>query len=1110
MLELLLPFLASVLITLLLRQMDKSNLNLRKLKNFMERGQKELQEIASAKKEELKDATTRFDMLLMQSDQQVKLLLDHSDESEKRLSSVESGLNSLKEVGSEIQQLENITFSVKDQVHLIHHSLNRLGEESKRLKRLEVDINRLNHKSDQQLNRFQDAITQKSNEVFSKVEQKLEEIARDATDFQNQLREELMIKQEKLGLATEDNYSELESNLKQSSAQLAEDLISQHQSLSNDRESLKQAISKIRDELTVDLPKSMERIRQEQRENSAVIQEELSTTKKSIQEEAHNMDARLKQVFEEIDDQRTNLMQELLADSERLHQEFDQINLDSLEKKDEIVQAARVEARKVQSNIEKFQELYANARETLFHEATRREGELLERMNELETSSDNLIEKLNETKHQHLIEIQDSIQDSLKVIRGQAEEVFRKAIDNYQEKNVEILHSFQSLEEKIESVSLAEDERIQKSEERFEQIEESAKDQINEVLRKGMETQENYLADLEHKWQHAVDELDNRTRTLDESIQEIQLQSKQYLDERVHQLNDSVNQVEEKLQTLKGNLESEWRRDSDSIVRNFNESSKKAYDLFLSADEKINDHNSRIQKMINEHAQTFEKVESDLIEKLSTDISDQWDKMRQISQDWKEDNEIHVSEVMNRFKEKVENKEGELSRRMESITHTVTDMRRALETKQETIVDQLLQEKRGMERDIQQLSAEKLEDFENSVDQHFNDRKNRFFELVRESESQVETLRDDVIQQTESSLQSLDKELTAYRKEQRDHLEELGLESGKLNRELSDMNKAIKELKHESEYFDNLHEHISKVRELSADLDKRLDSAEDKNEMLESIYHKVEDLNKLRIKIEGELNQIAKRRDRIDNIEEQVQVILDLHDQIEERSTALNDYNEKLEKLMDSHSMMDKQQEKVDILMKDFLGQQELIESTINVMKGQSNSMNSISEDVERLIAIFEATDEKANKLREEFQSLDSNYKNLQKQSGDLDKIERRFLEVEDLLEDIDSKRDQLQHLKDQYTGLQNNIDQSVSAISTIEQNAETKIEQLSQFYTAINDKADQQPQYGNNGVGDKKDVVLRLGRLGWSAQEIATKVQMDEGTIQTILSTFSRPSLRG
>ena len=63
MLEFFLPFLASVLITLLLRQMDKSNLNLRKLKNFMERGQKELQEIARTKKEELKEYQTNYQNL---------------------------------------------------------------------------------------------------------------------------------------------------------------------------------------------------------------------------------------------------------------------------------------------------------------------------------------------------------------------------------------------------------------------------------------------------------------------------------------------------------------------------------------------------------------------------------------------------------------------------------------------------------------------------------------------------------------------------------------------------------------------------------------------------------------------------------------------------------------------------------------------------------------------------------------------------------------------------------------------------------------------------------------------------------------------------------------
>ena len=74
MLEFLWPFLASVAVTLLLRQMDKSNLNLENLKTLWSAAKKNSGNYKE-KKEELKDATTRFDMLLIQSEQQVKLLM---------------------------------------------------------------------------------------------------------------------------------------------------------------------------------------------------------------------------------------------------------------------------------------------------------------------------------------------------------------------------------------------------------------------------------------------------------------------------------------------------------------------------------------------------------------------------------------------------------------------------------------------------------------------------------------------------------------------------------------------------------------------------------------------------------------------------------------------------------------------------------------------------------------------------------------------------------------------------------------------------------------------------------------------------------------------------
>lgn len=1109
MLEFLWPFLASVAVTLLLRQMDKSNLNLRKLKNFMERGKKELQEITREKKEELKDATTRFDMLLIQSEQQVKTLNDQAAEGEKRLTEVETGLKSLQEMGGEIKELESITYSIKDQIHLVHHSLNRLGEEAKRLKRIESDINRLNQKSEQQLAHFDDSVKQQSGEIFQKIEQKLEVIAHDATDFQNKLREELIVKQDRLGQAAEQNFQTLEQNLKQASSQLAEEIVQQNDNLTQQADNLRHIIEKIDSELKTELPARMQKLSTEQLAAADEVKAELNLAKVTIEEESRAVDARIKQVFEEIEGRRNELMQEVLADTERLHQEFDQLNLDSIEKKDEIVQAARSEARKTQANIEKFQDLYANARETLFHEASRREREILERMSELENNHDQLIEKLNEAKHQHLIEIQESIQESLKMIRGQAEEVFRKAADLYQDKNIEILQSFENLEDKIASVSAAEDERLEKTGLRIEQLEESVKSEIQIILQKGRENQEKYLVDLETRWNSAVTDLDLRMKELDDNIQEIQNQSRNYIDERTNQLNQSVNQVEERLYNLKSNMEQNWKSDSESILKSFQEASHKAQELFQSADHKIEENNQKVQSLIDHHVQTFDKVESELIEKLNNNIDDQWDRMRQLSEEWKEDNEVHTSDVLNRFKEKVENKESELTRRMENITHSLTDMRRTLETKQETVIDQILQEKRVIEKEIGQLTNEKVEDFESTVDQHFQDRKSRMQEIAKETEQQLASLHENAISQSESSLNSLEKELSDYRREQRDSQEEFGIESDRLKRELSDMNKYLKELKHESEYLENLQDQISRIRELSNELDKRLSLADDKNEILESIYLKVEDLNKLRVKIDNELNQVAKKRDRMDSIEEQVNLILDLHDQIEERSAALNDYNEKLERLMDSHSLINKQQEKVDILMKDFLSQQQLIENTITVMKGQSNSMNSITEDVERLIAIFDTTDEKANQLREEYQTLDANYRSLQRQAADLEKIERRFLEVEDLLTDIDSRRNQLQNLRDQYSELQGTIDQSVSAISSIEQNAESKIQQLSQFYSAIKDKADQAPYGVSNGVGDKKDVVLRLGRLGWSAQEIANKVQMDEGTIQAILSTFSRQPLR-
>ena len=59
MLEYALPVAASVFFTLFLRRLDKSNVNLKKIKAIAERAERELGDLTLKKKEELKDAKNR-------------------------------------------------------------------------------------------------------------------------------------------------------------------------------------------------------------------------------------------------------------------------------------------------------------------------------------------------------------------------------------------------------------------------------------------------------------------------------------------------------------------------------------------------------------------------------------------------------------------------------------------------------------------------------------------------------------------------------------------------------------------------------------------------------------------------------------------------------------------------------------------------------------------------------------------------------------------------------------------------------------------------------------------------------------------------------------------
>jgi septal ring factor EnvC (AmiA/AmiB activator) len=114
-------------------------------------------------------------------------------------------------------------------------------------------------------------------------------------------------------------------------------------------------------------------------------------------------------------------------------------------------------------------------------------------------------------------------------------------------------------------------------------------------------------------------------------------------------------------------------------------------------------------------------------------------------------------------------------------------------------------------------------------------------------------------------------------------------------------------------------------------------------------------------------------------------------------------------------------------------------------------------------------------------------------------------MEIEDLMSDIEKKKTQIIAFNKQFEELRKAMSSSVQQIEKIEQNAESKVRQLSEFMKAMDEQTANKVTITKTlspaGVGDKKEMVRKLSDFGWSADEIAQRVNLDIHTIETILS---------
>jgi len=1010
MVEYALPVAASVFFTLFLRRLDKSNVNLKKVKAIAERAERELAELTLKKKEELKDATIRFDSLLQNADKYLAALTGKLEQAKADLNSVETTRQNLRVMDTELQSLDNTTRSVKDQLKFINESLDKIDQQQKKIKKLQDHVKHVDDEAANMIDAFQAALKDKSGEILGVLEKKFEEITNETLSMQGELRDDLMARHTDLKAEVEASYEELEADLKKSAQDLTQNIESRIQTQIQAVTDLQERIFSAEKNLEVTVPDMIREIKNDLLRDMHEQAQKLETLKLSLGGTEDTMRKKLQAFREELEQQRSLLFHEIATEAERIRDQISNLDLDALAKKDEIIKSARSEAQKIQKNIDEFNDQYARAKETLFQESSRRESDLNNRIDEIETLSKNITQHLTTNRARGLEEMQSELSKALTEIKSASRELFSDI-------EQEILRESGMLRERISGVQAEVTEIVERTEERCENLE--AK--VSEISQNSEKEFANYLKEM--------------------------------------------------------------KKAAEKGIAEFREKIADADRHFESAEARLEEIVKDARNVLHRNSMEIEKNRADTMR----------------------DTEMQLGDAVQKFRTRIEEKENEFTSKIELNIARFFDMKKGLEATQETLIENLQSEKRRIEQEIRQSNDQQLKLFDQELSERETRHRSQLQSLASDSVGEFRGKVNDLMDRLLEMKADTDSTFKEFQENQQEVYAAIVNETRTTGQEIRELKESLSVLKAEGISVEKNRQATENLRTLIRELGQKIEQADGKNQTLGEVYQRVEEMKEMRTKLDTELLMLKDKRDKVTKLEESINFVLGMQNEIEAKSVQLQKLQSNLNEFSEHYAKLDNERRKADVLMQNLVDENRLIQKTIDKIEEQDKHIDSLNEGITQLNGFFQRVEQRSHLLKEQLETITDQMVSLTKNESELKALQGRFMEIEDLMADIDQKKSQIITFNKQFEELRKSMSSSVQQIEKIEQNAETKVRQLSEFMKALDEGAAGKVSLTKTmtpaGVGDKKEMVKKLAKLGWHADEIAQRINMDIQAIETILS---------
>jgi len=803
-----------------------------------------------------------------------------------------------------------------------------------------------------------------------------------------------------------------------------------------------------------------------------------------------------------------------------IRQAVDRVFDESENRKVEFIKSAEEELLKFQSKMDSFQEIYNESIESMHEKSAIAAGEVNELIAGLNLAVEGALSKIEDLSADEMRELQNQINQAITSVQGRAEEVFRESYEEFVADVKEYRDEFTRVQEQIQTLESISQERYEKLEGDMaavkNQIQEELSGYVRQMKQSAKEMTENFEKDLGGKLVNVAKEIEG----LESEIAQLRENSASELEGRVSPLYTKLGNIEKNLLDSQKHLMDKWNEETSAVMKKIQEKEI----LFSQSAEKWESQFENMTRTARDSVHKgfleLEKKRTDLLEGFDSTINEKVSEIEKVSQGWTEENEKNLSELMSAFKLKMQDKEDSAFEKMQQMSSRFTEIKKEIQGKHDSVLEILQGERSKLEKEMKQIGEKQLQLFnmemDNKVEKTVETMQANSESMLQKIEKEVSNLRSEFKEVEESTKEMI----LSFTHEKKELFGKIDRETKQTAKEIMTVQGAFNQLKDEMKALEKAEKSTENVRKIIQMLEDKLQAAEEKNADIQEIYKRVDELKEVRLKLDAELMMLAQKREKVDKLEDQLQLILNIRDEIEDKGEKIAQIKGKVDDILGAQEQVDAYRGKLDTILEEFVQQHTLVESVLHTISDHQKSVDSVDDKIEVITNSFKMIDDRSRALKGQMDSMEMKMESLKKHESEIEDVQKKFLEIEDLIEDIEGRKKQIDTLRKRFEELRISMSDSVMSIEKIEHDAEAKVKQLTDLINAsdYSERITSTPAVPGRGgergsekisgksiSSDKRKMIVRLGEMGWSADEIASKISIDVNSIETILSTFAR-----